>query len=310
MFIQKNSIHLSITEKDMKVLNLTIEENDYTQSDIHYKISCFPDGQRNVTVTEPIGDWIHETVEIRSRMTTFRDLELIICAAQDLYGMGVKTIELYVPYFLGSRSDRKFETGSTNYLKNVICPIINSQNFSKVTVLDAHSDVLEACLNNYEKRSNIGVVRHALIMLDDEPDNIVLVSPDAGALKKVYDVAKSFNITNVVTAGKVRNIETGQIVRTEVPDLSKYVGKRFLIVDDICDGGRTFIELAKAIQEQLPSAKCYLCVTHGIFSAGLKELNKYFNGIFCTNSYSDMDSPEFSLANDNHMHKLFQMNVF
>jgi ribose-phosphate pyrophosphokinase len=100
------------------------------------------------------------------------------------------------------------------------------------------------------------------------------------------------------------------IVKTEVPDISKYVGKKFLIIDDICDGGRTFIELVKAIQEQLPDAECYLCVTHGIFSAGLKELNKYFKGIFCTNSYSDMESPEFSLANDNQLHKLHQLNIF
>lgn len=281
-------------------------------SDIKYKISQFPDGQQSVEV-DPTTVVLDAAVEICSRFTSFRSLELIISATQDLYELGVKDISLYVPYFLGARSDRKFAKGASNYLKTVVCPIINSQKYTRVTVLDAHSDVLEACLDRFQKVSNISVVSFSLQSIDhgDCPkEDIVIVSPDAGAMKKIYDVAKMFSMPNVITAGKVRDIATGAILKTEVPDISKYAGKKFLIIDDICDGGRTFIELAKAIQEQLPDAECYLCVTHGIFSAGLKELNKYFKGIFCSNSYSDMHSAEFSLANDNQMHKLRQLNVF
>lgn len=281
-------------------------------SDIKYKISQFPDGQQSVEV-DPTTVILDASIEICSRFTSFRSLELIISATQDLYELGVKDISLYVPYFLGARSDRKFAKGASNYLKTVVCPIINSQKYTRVTVLDAHSDVLEACLDRFQKVSNISIVSFSLQSIDhgDCPkEDIVIVSPDAGAMKKIYDVAKMFSMPNVITAGKVRDIATGAILKTEVPDISKYAGKKFLIIDDICDGGRTFIELAKAIQEQLPDAECYLCVTHGIFSAGLKELNKYFKGIFCSNSYSDMHSAEFSLANDNQMHKLRQLNVF
>lgn len=292
------------------ILNLAYPED----SQIKFKVSKFPDGQQSVEVVPESVD-ITKPVKVSSRLTSFRDLEVIISATQDLYELGVKEISLHVPYFLGARSDRKFTVGSSNYLKSVICPIINSQNYSKVTVMDAHSDVLEACLNHFEKRSNVGIVHFALTGIaltntDIESEDIVIISPDAGALKKIYDIAQTFKIMNVVTAGKVRDIATGKIVKTEMPDISKYARKKFLIIDDICDGGRTFIELAKAIKEQLPDADCYLCVTHGIFSAGLKELNQYFKGIFCTNSYSDMESPEFSQANDNHMHKLHQLNVF
>jgi ribose-phosphate pyrophosphokinase len=283
-------------------LDLTSLEDSH----IKYKISQFPDGQQSVEI-KPDTVSVNLPVEICSRFTSFRSLEVILSATQDLYELGVKDISLYVPYFLGARSDRKFAKGASNYLKTVVCPIINSQKYTRVTVLDAHSDVLEACLNNFEKMSNIVVVSFALQGIDYgecSKEDIVIVSPDAGALKKIYDVAKAFSLPNVITAGKVRDIATGAIIKTEVPDISKYAGKNFLIIDDICDGGRTFIELAKAIREQLPDAHCYLCVTHGIFSAGFEDLNKHFQGIFCTNSYSDMETLDYQF------YKLHQLNVF
>jgi ribose-phosphate pyrophosphokinase len=289
-------------------LDLTTEFLEPELSDIKYKISRYPDGQQSAEIVPESVD-ILRPVEISSRMTTFQDLELIISATQDLYELGVKDISLYVPYFLGARSDRKFAKGASNYLKTVICPIINLQGYSKVTVLDAHSDVLEACLNHFEKIPNTGVVSFALTGIDEPQDNVVIVSPDAGALKKIYDIAKCFVLPNVITAGKVRNVLTREILKTELPIITHFKGKKFLIIDDICDGGRTFIELAKAIQEQLPDAECYLCVTHGIFSNGLKELTKYFKAIYCTNSYLDFDeSAPFSMQSD--LKKLFQMNVF
>ena len=265
---------------------------DLGKSDVKYTISKFPDGQQSITITEHIFSKEIEKVQILSRMNTFMDVELIICSNQVLKEIGVKDVELYVPYFIGGRSDRKFGYGETNYLKTVICPIINLQNFSKVSVMDPHSDVLEACLNNFKKINNFELVKNALldlarVMRKFDRDEVVLVSPDAGAYKKVYDVAKEFNLEKIITATKVRDLKNGNILRTEVPTLDQHNNLMYLIIDDICDGGRTFVELAKVIKEGRPTAKVYLIVTHGIFSSGFKDLNKFFEKIFTTNSISD-----------------------
>lgn len=269
-------------------MRLLLDLTDVLNSDIGFKISQYPDGQQSVSI-EPFD--ITQTIQISSRMNSFKDVELIICANQTLKELGVKNIELYVPYFIGGRSDRKFGEGQTNYLKNVICPIINSQGFSKVIVLDPHSDVLEACLNNFEKINNFSLVDEALSYLikDDEDNKVAIISPDAGALKKIYDVAKHFGISNVTTASKVREMSTGTILRTELPTMDLDGIEHIVIIDDICDGGRTFIELAKVIKEQTDKP-IYLIVTHGIFSAGYFELGKYFSGIYTTNSIKDIDT--------------------
>ena len=284
----------------VRTLNLVKPE----ESDIKYKISQFPDGQQSITLDMIDFDLTDKiTVSISSHMNSFRDLELIIAANQALREFSyVENVKLNVPYFLGARSDRKFQPGTSNYLKTVICPIINAQNFSRVTVLDPHSDVLEACLNNFHKHNNHRLVKDALTRIDNKDgaqDRICLVSPDAGAYKKIFDVAKEFRINAVITATKVRDLKTGKILHTEVPlSDSQHSNFKFVIVDDICDGGRTFTEIAGAIRDQIPSAKIYLIVTHGIFSAGADVFNEYFEHVYTTNSVKDsMDTDKITRFN-------------
>jgi ribose-phosphate pyrophosphokinase len=278
----------------MKILDL-VDQEKVGDLNLRYKISKFPDGQQSIKL-----EFIHleDEVKIISRLNDFKDLEVILCATAALKNLGVKTIHLYVPYFLGARSDRQFEDGGINYLKDVICPIINSQNYETVTIVDAHSDVLEACIHNYRKIDNIGLVKFALTSIDNTNgarEKLILVSPDAGALKKMYHVSEHFGIDKMVIANKHRDIKTGKITHTEVPGLTQEPGsKNFVIIDDICDGGRTFLEIAKTIRKEREDSvfndKIYLVVTHGIFSAGFSELKNWIDGIYCTNSVKDVDN--------------------
>ena len=84
---------------------------------------------------------------------------------------------------------------------------------------------------------------------------------------------------------------------------------KYIIVDDICDGGRTFIELAKAIHGSRPTAEVYLVVTHGIFSNGLYELSKEITKIYSTNSVKEIEADSYS---DYTVSKEFvtQLNVY
>jgi ribose-phosphate pyrophosphokinase len=294
----------------MKILNLVYPD----LSDIQYQVSHFPDGQQSVTLTDVIKP---QAILIKSRMSSIKHLEIIICATRALKNLGIKEIHLFVPYFIGARSDRKFVDGGAHYIKDVIAPIINNQGYESVTVVDPHSDVLEACLNNFKKISNIDLVRSAFTAIDntnEAREKMVIVSPDAGAMKKIYDVAEHFNHDKIIIAAKHRDIKSGKITHTEVPDLNKYhPHSNFVIIDDICDGGRTFIEIAKVIEahvwphDEYFKGKIYLIVTHGIFSAGLYELSKHFKRIFCTNSYSDVkveEHSEYTISNDFLMHTL------
>jgi ribose-phosphate pyrophosphokinase len=105
-------------------------------------------------------------------------------------------------------------------------------------------------------------------------------------------------------------MKTGNILYTDVPGIDQHNKIKYVIVDDICDGGRTFIEISKTIHNVRPTAEIYLVVTHGIFSSGYDELNKYFSGIFTTNSVKDIGNMEANINGNVYSTGITQLNVF
>lgn len=269
------------------ILNLA----DPQSSDIQFKVSKFPDGQQNVEIL-PNGAKYSFGVTIKSRMNDFKDLELIICATACLRELGVRHIKLFVGCFLGQRSDRKFIEGGNNYLKQVICPIINAQNYSEVKVHTPHSDVLEACLNNFKYVNQNSFLYSAYLDIFSlnpglkTQDDYYLVSPDAGALKRTYAAAESFdNPIEVLTCSKHRDPITGKITGTFVPEHK--VKKVYIILDDLVDGGKTFLDLSQELRITAPKSRIYLVASHGVFSRGFEAFYENFDRVYCTNSVSN-----------------------
>ena len=105
-------------------------------------------------------------------------------------------------------------------------------------------------------------------------------------MKKTLEAAKELGLP-MVRADKIRSTDTGEITGTVV--YSEHIGsKDFLIADDICDGGRTFIELAKVLRP-LTDGKIYLYVTHGIFSKGLDVFEGLIDGVYTANPFPKVD---------------------
>lgn len=176
---------------------------------------------------------------------------------------------LYMHYTPYARQDRQTNWGEPFSFKT-FARLINSCNFNNVYVNTPHSDVTTALLNNCK------------VMRDDIPTKLVdiIVSPDAGAAKKNERLAFINKLPHVI-ATKQRDIHTGNITATKVHNDIPLEGKKLLIVDDICDGGRTFIELAKVLRLHNP-AEINLHVTVGIFSQGYDTVAQHFDNISTT----------------------------
>lgn len=195
-------------------------------------------------------------------------------------------LELFIPYIPYARQDRVCNAGESLAIK-VFANVINSCGFDNVYVVDPHSYVSTAVIEEAVIIPNWQIVSCALDLFGiDTSSPYYLVSPDAGANKKIFELVRTLGGNgDIVQADKERNLKTGQIIRTVVhaEDHEKVKGNDMVIVDDICDGGRTFIELAKVLKE-LGANKVYLVVTHGIFSKGYDVLAPYIDKIVTTSS--------------------------
>lgn len=190
---------------------------------------------------------------------------------------GIISSAIY-PYFPYARQDRVIETKEPFSL-HLFCQFLNTIPLHQVIVYDPHSDVTPALIPNCKVVPQWDIAKYCLPQSFFMDEDTIFVSPDAGAYKKVYKLVSG---TKIAIGTKIRS-STGKILSTDVfspIDISK---KRCIIVDDICDGGRTFIELAKVLREK-GAKEIYLYVTHGIFSNGLEELFSVIDKIYTTDT--------------------------
>lgn len=285
----------------MKYLNLSEGFNPYNANDLlNFESFTFSGGEPHIKILIEEGvDLYHvKQITITHRINSFNDLGLLCVAVDALRRLSFNgELRLFIPYFLGARQDRVCNKGEALTVK-VVADIINSLNFNFVAILDPHSDVTPALINNCLVTKNYGFVQLCLFdlvgesvnngnSLENWAKNLLLISPDAGANKKVLELSKNLYHIPIIKCDKTRELKTGKLTGFEVyaDDLQ---GKDCVIVDDICDGGGTFIGLAKELKNK-NAGKLYLVVTHGIFSKGLTELLQCFDKIYFTDSIKTYD---------------------
>ncbi|WP_406825953.1 ribose-phosphate diphosphokinase [Pedobacter sp. KACC 23697] len=248
---------------------------------IEYKSFLFAGGEPHIKISDHFD--VGLPVTITHRINSFNDLGMICMAVDALKRMGVKEINLFIPYFPAARQDRVMIPGEPLSAK-VYADMINAMALASVTIFDPHSEVTPALLNNCVTISNHEFIKQVIAKIGNE---VKLISPDGGALKKIYKVSEFLGGTEVVECSKSRDVKTGKLSGFKVysDDLA---GADCLIVDDICDGGGTFIGLAEALKDK-NAGKLYLAISHGIFSKGFEVFDQYFEQIFTTDSIKEVD---------------------
>ena len=197
-------------------------------------------------------------------------------------------IDLIMPYVPYARQDRVCYDGES-YSLLVFANLINSLNFKNVTVWDFHNIKKLGLFTNIK---NVESYKFINPILKNIGTNTVFVAPDKGAIGRLIEFTRYYSSTY---AEKIRNPDTGVITGTKV-NLDDFNKRDVFIVDDICDGGRTFTELTKVLKEKHNVGRVYLFVTHGIFSKGLTVLKDAgIDHVYTANSFlKDADNSFWS----------------
>lgn len=259
--------------------------------EIKYQKVSFPDSQQSAELLEVPKK---PNYIVCARLASFMDVELMLAVVGAIKAATPSCkVTLNIVYLLGGRSDRQFSRYSPNYLRDVIAPIINQLNLTAVRVLDPHSDVTEAVL----KKSRPYTVLPTLLqryLADKMPKGAVqVVVPDAGAEKRILHTISSFKKSfpgsddvefKLIQCLKTRDLSTGAITGLTLCQNSKVDFELpTIVMDDLCDGGKTFLEIANLVIVR----DLDLIVTHGVFSKGVNPLLAEYNCIYTTNSFQE-----------------------
>ena len=244
------------------------------------ELGNFPDGTLLFKVEEEVSKSTEALVEWY--FENDREFVALMFLAKYLRDKGVSKVHLYMPYIPNARQDRVKKAEDVFTLK-YFAEVINSLNFTSVTVLDPHSSVSEALINNIRVESPKMYIDDVIKKIEDREGELPIVCyPDEGASKRYSGMIKlpyAFGI-------KIRNWEDGKILGLDVVGATNEIaGKNVLIVDDICSKGATFFYSAKKFKE-LGARNVYLYVSHceNTILEGELIRSNLLEKIFTTNS--------------------------
>jgi len=262
------------------MINFSINGYTYTP-----EFSTFPGGEEHVNIRRkrlPVcPEW---KVNVQANITSSTELVrllLVVNALRNQIGKTIQDIVLVMPYVPYARQDRICELGESFSLL-VFANMINDMQFDSVFVEDCHSDVAVALLNNCINLSQVSLLSNTFLGHTIEKADYI-VAPDLGATKKAEALGRFYE-KPVLQCSKVRvNRDT---IKVEVINPPKNLDKSVLVVvDDICDGGGTFLALA-ASPVIAEAKELHLIVTHGIFSKGKKTLLTEYNTVEALNDWT------------------------
>lgn len=176
---------------------------------------------------------------------------------------GAKYIQLIMSYLPYARQDKKI-SNTTSFALESFATVLNSLKLDRVVALDAHSLAANYAIDNFS--SDFPFFEIEKVMSIVNPD--VIGFPDKGARTR-YGKNLAYTEKEYILGDKVRDQESGLITDFKIE--GNVQGCNVLIVDDICDGGMTFILMSKALLTA-GAKSVSLYTTHGIYSKGVKVL--------------------------------------
>lgn len=217
-----------------------------------------------------------DTITVQGGMANFVNAMFLVDA---VHNQGGDIPRLILPYIPGARQDRVNPTGDVLFTLSSVASMVNARHFDEVVVLDPHSDTSNRLIRDLVEYPLSDVAQHLPTGYSG------IIAPDYGARERAAKFGTAMRLP-VFYGGKNRDVSTGQLTEFTLEELGNQGSLEspghYLVVDDICDGGGTFLGLMEKIKEQGAMASLY--VSHGIFSKGTSNLLGSFEEIITTDS--------------------------
>jgi ribose-phosphate pyrophosphokinase len=288
----------NLTNKHFKIeqfLVINMKEKATSEFDDPFEQFKYPGGELQVRLKP-------ETIEILKTLDVYTqgviistniknsddimELLLLIDAVSEF--VDDHQIMVFLPYLPYARADRRFMEGDCHG-KDVFLSLFYGTVVSRSNLftLDVHSESEHA---EYWNVPVDGVLQDVIEQVRDKGQFVNILYPDKGAETRYSEKEYQRLVKNednlIYFCEKERDPITGKLLGFKVPEIDESIPT--VIIDDLCDGGGTFLGIASKLKMDRNLLNLY--VTHGLFSKGFEDLSKVFSKIYTTDSFLDLST--------------------
>lgn len=230
-------------------------------------VQHFADGEINVNISETVRGHHIFVIQPTSNPVNDNLMELLImCDA--LKRASAKTINLVIPYYGYSRQDRKVKSRQPISAK-LVADLIQTAGADRVLCLDIHATQVQGFFN-IPVDNFLGLPILCDYLLQKKLEDIVIVSPDHGGLKRAREFAKVFNCPIAIIDKRRPEPNKAEVMNL----IGNVYDKTCIIVDDMVDTAGTLTAGANALLEA-GAKEVYAACTHGVLSGNaVQKINE------------------------------------
>ena len=253
------------------------------------EVKHFADGETLVELGESVRGKRCYIIQSTCKPVNDTLMEVLICL-DAMRRSSAAEITCIIPYFGYARQDRKASPRQPITAK-LVASMLEGAGANRVVTFDLHAAQIQGFFHcPVDDLTTVPMMGQYFRRKHFDPDDIVVVSPDHGGVKRARNLAEMLG-SQLAIIDKRRprpNVVEACTVIGDVRD------KNVIIVDDICDTGGSLIA-ASGILKENGAKDIYVCIAHGLFSndAAIRIQDSPIKEIVCTNT---IIPPEEELA--------------
>lgn len=222
------------------------------------QVNKFSDGEISININESVRG--ADTYIVQSTCDPVNDnlMELLIMI-DALKRASAGRITAVIPYYGYARQDRKAKSRDPITAK-LVADLIEAAGADRVLTMDLHANQIQGYFDI--------PVDHLLggpILVDyfakKQIENLVVVSPDHGSVKRVRAVAEKLDIPMAIVDKRRPKANISEVMNI----IGDVKDKNILLIDDMIDTAGTLVNAAEAIRK-MGGKEIYASCTHPVFS--------------------------------------------
>ncbi len=232
------------------------------------RVSRFNNGEIDIEIQENVrGDdvYVIQPTNGTENLDVNTSLMELLLLVHTLRNSSARRITAVIPMFAYARQDRKIDS-RVPISAAVVAQLIQSMGVDRVMTIDLHCGQIQGFFRNMPLDNLMSAPvfsKHIRESSWFDPNQTIVVSPDAGGVERANILADQIKATAIVTILK-RRVEAGKVESMQMAGDVK--GYNCIVVDDMVDTGGTLVK-ACGVLKNGGAKRITVCITHGILSA-------------------------------------------